>query len=509
MKRMNLAGAVASTMLGAALAVSLVGCANGTNTASTQETGSEASSAEEVSSAAETTPEASTSAESSTSAASSSSAQTETQEARTQNGAGNMQGGMGNAMDIQPGQTNDKGYTATDSGIAITTTLNVDEAFTERDLKQEADTSSATKLALADGKDISITEEGVYVISGSASEATIVVDADDSAKVQLVLDGVSISNKDFPAIYVKNADKVFVTLQGTNTLEVTGEFVADGDTNTDAVIFSKDDLCLNGTGSLTVNSSEHAIVSKDDLKVTGGTYILNAAAGSGLRANDSVRIADGSFTINAEDGIKAKNDDDNELGYIYIKNGTFNITTTDNGIQGYAFVWIDGGAFTLDGEECIEGTYIQINDGTIDINSSDDGINASVKSSVYTPTIEINGGTLTVNMASGDTDALDSNGYLYINGGTVSLNAQSPFDYAWGGAINGGDVYVNGTQVTELYDSMMGGGFGGKDGFGGGMGSQGGFGGRGEFDGQTPPDMQDGQTPPDWAGGERPQRPQR
>ena len=37
------------------------------------------------------------------------------------------------------------------------------------------------------------------------------------------------------------------------------------------VIFSKDDITLNGKGTLTIKSAAHGIVSKDDLKVTGGT----------------------------------------------------------------------------------------------------------------------------------------------------------------------------------------------------------------------------------------------
>ena len=107
----------------------------------------------------------------------------------------------------------------------------------------------------------------------------------------------------------------------------------------------------------------------------------------------------------------------------------------------------------------------------------DDGINAAQKVEDYTPTIEINGGDITVDMGAGDTDALDSNGYLYITGGVVNINAQSPFDYDMGGELTGGEVYVNGSQITELYGSMMGGHGGGMMGGPGGMGGGPGFGG--------------------------------
>ena len=41
---------------------------------------------------------------------------------------------------------------------------------------------------------------------------TVRIEADKEAKIQLVLDGVSITNDDFPAIYVVSADKVFITM---------------------------------------------------------------------------------------------------------------------------------------------------------------------------------------------------------------------------------------------------------------------------------------------------------
>ena len=126
---------------------------------------------------------------------------------------------------------------------------------------------------------------------------------------------------------------------------------------------------------------------------------------------------------------------------------------------------------TIDSAEGIEGTYVQINDGNVSISASDDGINATSKSSAYGVKLEINGGTIAINMGAGDTDALDSNGDLYITGGTVDITAQFAFDFDGTGELTGGTVTVNGEQVTELTNSMMGGpgGMGGPR-MNGGMG---------------------------------------
>ena len=362
------------------------------------------------------------------------------------------------------------------SGSIIDTT----SLFTDRDLEQTADTANATEITVKSGEDITISEEGVYVISGTATDCTITVDADSAAKVQLVLDGVSITNADAPAIYVLSADKVFVTTASgsSNELTTTGEFAAIGDvTNIDGVIFAKDDLVLNGQGTLTINSSASGVVGKDDVKITGGTYSITATE-HGIQGKDSVAIADGTFNITAgTDAIHAKNDEDLTLGYAYIAGGTFNLNGASDGIEGYAVVQIDGGDITIDSQEGIEGTYIQINGGTIDITATDDGINASDKSSEYDIVLEINGGDVSVNMASGDTDALDSNGSLFITGGTVNITAQSAFDYVANASMTGGTVTVNGQQVSEITASMMGGGMGGPQGgmSGGSMGGRGGM----------------------------------
>lgn len=339
--------------------------------------------------------------------------------------------------------------------------------YTQRDLEQTADTSEAQNITVADNKTIYITDEGVYTISGSAENCTIRINAEDSAKVQLVLDGVNIDNENFPAIYVLSADKVFITTTDSdNTLTVSGQFTADGENNTDAVIYSKDDLVLNGTGTLNVTSNYgNGITSKDDMKITGGTYNIKAALDA-FEANDTISIYDGIFNVTTnKDGFHCENDE--AEGTITISGGSFTINGTSDGIQACAVLQIDGGDFDITAAEGLEATYIVINDGNININASDDGINAAANTTAYETAIVFNGGNVNVSMGQGDTDAIDSNGSIYVNGGTINITAQmSSFDYDRTAEFNGGTIIVNGQEVSEIPQSMMGGGM--RGGMGGG-----------------------------------------
>ncbi|TQD25888.1 carbohydrate-binding domain-containing protein [Methanolobus vulcani] len=332
--------------------------------------------------------------------------------------------------------------------------------FTDRDLEQEANLEDATYVEVESDTDITISEEGVYVISGEATDVTIYVDVEDESKVQIVLDGVNIVNDDMPVIYVKSADKVFITITDSeNYMETAGAFVSDGDTNLDAVIFSKDDLVFNGVGSLEIVSSENGISSKDDLKITGGTYYVTSELDS-FEANDRILIYDGTFDVeSSKDAFHCENDEDDSLGNIYIYDGTFEINAADDGITAAGFIQIDGGNITITkASEGIEATYVVINDGNIDIYATDDGINAARKSTSYDVEIIINGGTINIEMASGDTDGIDANGSVTINDGYITISCNSGIDVDEESYINGGTVIVNGEQIYEIQAEMMGGG---------------------------------------------------
>ena len=334
------------------------------------------------------------------------------------------------------------------------------ELFSDRDLEQTADLTAATLITLQSGTDVTLTNEGIYVLTGQATNVTITVEAADDAKVQIVLDGASIVNDDAPAIYVKTADKVFVTsTDSENSLEVTGSYTADGETNLDAVIYSKSDLTLNGIGTLTVVSAQgNGITSKDDLVITGGIYDITAAA-DGLEANDAILISNGAISINSDkDALHSENAEDASLGYILISGGTLNITAADDAIRANSSIQIDGGTINIATcEEGLEANLITINAGQITLYAKNDGINATQKVSGEVG-IVVNCGTIDLKIGSGDTDAFDSNGNITINGGTITIEATSAFDSDGTATLNSGDVTVNGTKITQITQTQQGGG---------------------------------------------------
>lgn len=240
----------------------------------------------------------------------------------------------------------------TKDGGAETDETKADESETDGTKADESvtnETETASSGVSISGNIITITKEGTYVLSGALSEGQIVVDA-DSAKVQLVLDNADITCASSAAIYVKNADKAFITLaEGSeNILMNTAEYEAIDDNNIDAVIFSKDDLTLNGKGTLTINSEYgHGIVSKDDLKLVGGTCNITAKTHA-LSGKDSVRIAAGTYNLTSgKDGIHSENADDDEKGFVYIASGDFTIESTGDGIDASYVVQIDDGDFDI------------------------------------------------------------------------------------------------------------------------------------------------------------------
>ncbi len=397
------------------------------------------------------------------------------------------------------------------------------EMFTDRDFETEYDETDGVLIELngssasassdsvrISGTTVTITEEAVYIISGSLDDGMIIVDAPDTAKPRLVLNGVDINSADSAALYILEADKVFVTLaEGSqNTLSNGGSFTAIDENNIDSVIFSKQDLTLNGSGTLTVTSpAGHGIVSKDDLAVTGGTYLITSAA-HGVDANDSIRITGKtSVTVDAgKDGIHAENNEDASLGFVYISDGTIHIESEGDGISAGSYMQIENGTFQIlagGGSEngtkessdswggfrggfgggrpgqssfaeetaADDGTSMKglksasgmlISNGSFTVDSADDAVHSNTS-------IAVNGGSFEI--ASGD-DAFHADEALTVTAGKILITESYEGMEALQVSIQGGDI-----TLTARDDGLNA--AGGTDASGISGGRDGMFGGRG------------------------------
>ncbi len=315
--------------------------------------------------------------------------------------------------------------------------------FTENDLDGAWDTAGAYTVTLTGaGAEISggayfldgavhIVSAGRYAVTGTLDGGRILIDAQNTDKIWLCLAGASVTNPDGAALEIEQAEKVFLTLkEGTENSLVSQSFT-DTASGVDGAVFSRDDLTVNGSGSLTVESAGHGIVGNDDLVIAGGRLDITAAQ-DGLHANDSVRIRDAEITVNAgDDGVTVSNDA--LTGFFYMESGTLTVPACYEGV---------------------EGQQIAVAGGSIDIRPQDDGFNAKETGSVIT----VSGGSVrVVNETGRDADGLDSNGSIYITGGSVFISLSDTGGNAAldAGAETGGVCLISGGAVFAAGSAMM------------------------------------------------------
>lgn len=270
--------------------------------------------------------------------------------------------------------------------------LDVDTHYSEQDLSW--DTSSETAIDLSnptatDGVTVedgtlTITKAGTYKLSGEY-QGQIKIETADSDAVRLVLDNANITNSSGAALNVVNADEVILySASGTtNTISDGADYIATGEDDPDAVVYSKADLTIAGEGTLKVNGNhEDGIHTSDGLVIASGTLEVNAA-NTGIKGKDYVDILGGTINVTAQqDGIKSTNDTDEGQGWTRLSNGTVTVNAGDDGFKASRVVEISGGSLTVEqSDEGIEAQYINVSGGDVNVTSADDGMNASLKTS--------------------------------------------------------------------------------------------------------------------------------
>lgn len=345
---------------------------------------------------------------------------------------------------------------------------------------------------------VTISKAGVYELSGSSSDAKVVVSAGKQDEITLKLNGVSLTSANGSVIDCESGKTLALYLSDNteNSLSDSANYTfASDDTEPDSAVFSRADLVVSGGGSLAVTANyKDALKCKDGLAIISGGLDINAAD-DGIVGKDYVRISGGDITVNAQgDGIKSTNDTDEGRGYITITGGTLDITAENDGIQSEKSFAVEGGKITVfAGGEAANanvtassspfdwdkktdnsgskkgikaGTDILIEGGEINVTSADDSIHSDASISIVggtfnlsscddgihaEETLSISNGTITVTKSY---EGLEGKN-IDIGGGEISVKAADDGINAAGGDNGGFFGFNSGSE--EYYISISGG----------------------------------------------------
>lgn len=332
-----------------------------------------------------------------------------------------------------------------------------------------------------EGTTVTIVREGVYLVNGTLGEGQLVIDTDKDTNVRVILNGVDITCTDSAPLNAKMAGTLIVTLaEGTvNSLTDGSSYIYDDEEKEepDAALFCKNDLIINGEGSLTINANFNGgINSKDSLILVSGIYEINSA-GYAIRGKDSLTVLGGSYVINAQaDGLKSNNDTDSDQGWIYLANGEVDITAGEDGIQAETVLVAESGTYQIEtgggsenGEVHAEtggfgdftggrmgrGGAMEQPEGGEMASPEDEEAAGNTESSVSRKGIkagsylEIYGGTYEADSAD---DALHSNGDIIVSGGSLTLKTGDDGIHADGIlSVKDGEIVI-----SESYEGLEG-----------------------------------------------------
>lgn len=341
-----------------------------------------------------------------------------------------------------------------------------------------------------------INSGGDYYITGT-NDAQIIIDSNDENIVHLIIENISL-NYEYSPIYIKNAEKVIITVIGENSISDTTNYDTE---EADATIYSKDDLVINGNGTLNVNGNyKDGIVSKDGLKILNTNITVKSIEDS-IKGKDFVYLEDTNIDITSgEDGIQSNNAEDVTLGFITIKGGTYNINSETDGIQAETTLYIESGIFDIttgggskvsssssnnwgvwgntEDSSSAKGlkavTTIIIDNGSFNFDTSDDSIHCNDEITIKNGTYNISSGDdgihadKTLNIQNGEINITKSYegleaSFININDGNININSTDDGINAAGGdgsatnrpggnkfssstgtlTINGGNIVVN------------------------------------------------------------------
>ncbi|MBO4250700.1 MAG: carbohydrate-binding domain-containing protein [Paludibacteraceae bacterium] len=319
---------------------------------------------------------------------------------------------------------------------------------------------------------VSISSENGYVtVNSTVKDLSYLLSGEGQGQLtiygtnrhQLIMNGLTLTCSDGPAINNQCKKSCFVVLQGTNNLS-DGSSYATSSEDRKAAFFSEGQIIVSGSGSLNIQGNyKHALASDDYIEFAQSTGTLNLSATSdGIHANDGIFIDGGTFTISAgEEGIQC------DTSVISITAGAITVVKAgDKGITAFDTITINGGTIRVSSEyKCIKtkGNLV-INGGDIQVicngaasngggggrwGGNNDSSSSSPEGIEAKGAITINGGTVYSQAAD---DAINAGGDLTINGGYVCAYSTNNdgIDANGNCYIKGGLVYAIGAGSPEV-----------------------------------------------------------
>lgn len=302
------------------------------------------------------------------------------------------------------------------------------------------------------GTTVTIRYPGTYLLTGGPYYGQIVVDCSNDGKVYLELNNVQIHNETGPAIFVKQAKDTILELPaGTQSYLSDGTayipvYDDGGSLDMDqpgAVVHSRDDLHIEGSGTLYITGSySDGIHCKDDLKFEGGNVYITAP-GDGAKGTESLTVAAGTLGITAgSDGLQSTK------GPVSVTGGVINIASGGDGVAAFTELSVSAGEVNVVAAQGCEyyadisaadisakglkADTIRLLGGTVNLDTADDGIHAEIE-------LQITDGVYTV--SSGD-DGLNAGQLLTVSGGTVNVAESYEGLEALNILLEGGSVTV-------------------------------------------------------------------
>lgn len=278
-----------------------------------------------------------------------------------------------------------------------------------------------------------ITKGGDYEISGRLTDGAIRVEVSKTEKVKLILMGAYLSSATHAPVSLVSADELTVKAEGGTYNVIHDRRPPSAILETDAAIYTKDDLTFSGRGVLVLRSDNGmGAHSSNDIHIKNISLKVDAYD-TALKGNDSVTVESGTLCLisRAEDGIKTSNTDvsskGNQRGYVTVQSGRVDIFSAGDGIQAALSYQQTGGTVTV--RTGGYGTYPHTVGSTLAAATSSEGIKCEHE-------LLVKGGTLWV-MAEEDA--------LKANGGTVTES----------GIAGKGTVHLSGGYVFAASDDSV------------------------------------------------------